>query len=219
MIAGHTVSCEEMEGIVVPADLGPGKTTRSVSLGDSGYPTGTPAVAYGLVYAASVTTRACWVSILAVDEATGALVWRADANVGFTFRASTTIAVAAGNVYWYDFFGNSVHANDALTGAPLWTYTMAATVYQGPAYWAGMVYAADGAGNVVALDAFTGSLIWQTTLPSNVVAAPAVAGGVVYVGDGTGTMNALDALTGARIWATPALGPFIDTSTTVVADS
>src|SRR5207245_9975263 len=110
-----------------------------------------------------------------------------------------------------------VHANDALTGAPLWTYTMAATVYQGPAYWAGMVYAADGAGNVVALDAFTGTLIWQTTLPSNVVAAPAVAGGAVYVGHGTGTMNALDALPGARPWSTPGLGPLLATSTPAVA--
>ncbi|TMA07088.1 MAG: hypothetical protein E6J93_00230, partial [Methanobacteriota archaeon] len=205
VISGHTVFFEEMEGNLVAADLGTGEIKWSVSLGDSGWVTGTPAVAYG-------------VSIFAVDEATGALVWRADSNVGFTFRASTTIAVAAGNVYWYDFLGNSVHANDALTGAPVWTYPMAATVYQGPAYWAGMVYAADGAGNVVALDAFTGSLIWQTTLPSYVVAAPAVAGGVVYVGDGAGTMNALDALTGALIWSTPGLGPFIDTSTPVVAE-
>src|SRR5438876_227142 len=218
VISGHTVFFEEMEGNLVAADLGTGEIKWSVSLGDSGWVTGTPAVAYGLVYAAFVTNSASSVSIFAVDEATGALVWRADSNVGFTFRASTTIAVAAGNVYWYDFLGNSVHANDALTGAPVWTYPMAATVYQGPAYWAGMVYAADGAGNVVALDAFTGSLIWQTTLPSYVVAAPAVAGGVVYVGDGAGTMNALDALTGALIWSTPGLGPFIDTSTPVVAE-
>src|SRR5439155_225169 len=119
----------EIQGNLVAADLGTGEIKWSVSLGDSGWVTGTPAVAYGLVYAAFVTNAASSVSIFAVDEATGALVWRADANVGFTLRASTTIAVAAGNVYWYDFFGNSVHANDALTGALVWTYPMAATVY------------------------------------------------------------------------------------------
>src|SRR5207247_8013678 len=98
------------------------------------------------------------------------------------------------------------------------TELVPATGYPGLAYWAAMVYAADGARIVVALDAVKGSLIWQTTLPSCVVAAAAVAGGVVYVGDGAGTMNALDALTGALIWSTPGLGPFIDTSSPVVAE-
>src|SRR2546426_205671 len=224
VVSGHTVFFEEIEGNLVAADLGTGASEWPASAGAPGWVTGTPAGASGLVYAAFVTNFASSVSIFAVDEATGALVWRADANVGFTFRASTTIAVAAGNVYWYDFLGNSVHANDALTGAPLWTYTMAATVYQGPAYWAGMVYAADGAGNVLALDAFTGSLIWQTTLPSNVVAAPAVAGGVVYVGNGTvflstwdGNLYAWEASTGTLLQQLP-LAPQGSSSSVALAD-
>src|SRR5206468_3033910 len=193
-----------------------------------GWVTGTPAVAYGLVYAAFVTNSAPSVSIFAVDEATGALVWRADSNVGFTFRASTTIAVAAGNVYWYDFLGNSVHANDALTGAPVWTYPMAATVYQGPAYWAGMVYAADGAGNVVALDAFTGSLIWQTTLPSYVVwdnfipggavgTSPAYNNGTVFVSTWDGNLYAWEASTGTLLQQL-SLSPRGSSSSVALAD-
>ena len=219
VIHGHTVFVTSPDGILTALDLGTGSILWSKKLGQNldGFGTaGTPAVGYGNVYVVFVTNNFADVTLFALNEATGALKWRVDSSVGFAFRSFTTVVVAAGNVYWNDFFGDTIHANDALTGAPLWTYSMPSVTYQGPTYWGGMVFATDGGGSIVALDAFTGARIWSKTVDT-VTSAPSVVGGVLYVGDYSGTLYALDALSGDQVWAAGGLGALIDVSSPVVA--
>src|SRR5204862_7504604 len=158
------------------------------------------------VYVTVVTSWSTAVSHLALDEATGALKWQADPNIGSAFSTFSTVAVAAGNVYWDDGFGFHLFANDAATGAPVWTFNLPAASFQGPTYSGGMVFASDLNGDIYALDSFTGTQLWQASMGNTVTSAPTVAGGVVYVGDYSGVVHALDALTGQKIWDSPAVG-------------
>ncbi len=218
IIDDRTVYFTEPEGNLVAVDLGTGVVKWQVTLGDFGWIAGTPAARDGSVYVAFVTSGASAVTLFSVDAATGSVNWQFDSVVGFASAAFTTPAVAVGNVYWADFSGYTIHANDAATGANVWTYTLSAEVLQGPTFWNGVVYAGDVNGNLVALDAFSGAALWTTSLASTITSAPTLVDGVLYVGDYSGSLYAMDALTGALIWTSPGLGVFIDVSSPVVAD-
>ena len=217
VIADHTVFVSSPSGSVYALDIGTGAVKWSSSLGTPGYISGTPAVAYGNVYVAMSTNGASSVTMFALDEATGNIVWSDEVFTGFA-EAFTTATVAAGNVYWYDFSGSTVHANDALSGRQLWTYSMPDWGFQGPSYWGGILYVADVSGNIFALDAFTGAEIWSAAIASSITSAPTLHGGVLYVGDYSGSLYAIDALSGETIWAASSLGALVDVSSPVVAE-
>ena len=217
IIDGHMVIVTSPAGVISALDLGTGTILWQKSFGSGGDISGTPAASNGVLYVTFVTSSNTAVSLLAIDEATGALKWQVDSNIGFAFSTFSTVAVAAGNVYWDDGFGFHLFANDATTGAPVWTFNLPAASFQGPTYWGGMVFASDLNGDIYALDAFAGTQLWQTSVGNTVTSAPTVAGGVVYVGDYSGVVHAIDALTGQKIWDSPAVGALIDVSSPVVA--
>ena len=115
-----------------------------------------------------------------------------------------------------------VHAMDATTGAPLWSfdpqvprwkgrYACCDVVNRGVAYWEGRVYVGTIDGRLVALDANTGEKLWDTlTIDPNqaytITGAPRVVKGLVIIGNGgadlgvRGYFSAYDADTGEMRW-------------------
>src|SRR4030042_2473062 len=73
-------------------------------------------------------------------------------------------------------------------------------MYQGPTYWAGMVFASNEYGGVTALDAFSGEVLWTTNAVGAVLVAPTIADGVMYIGDMNGALVAFDPFTGEELW-------------------
>ncbi len=225
VIAGHRVFCEQFPGSLIAVDLGTGALLWRDDLGASAYDVlATPAIAGGNVYAVFYT-KIDWlnytatVTLFSVDPGTGAVHWRADMpTTPGSMSLHTTLALARGMVYWSSDYGQMIYANDAQTGATVWSYRMANFPRQGPTYWGGMVYATDDYGHVVALDAATGSPVWSDWFSSWMQAAPTVAEGILYVGDMYGTLRAIDAFSGKLLWSVAGLGDEVADSAPTVAD-
>jgi len=222
-IHDHTVYYSDNSGSVAAADLGSGLVLWRRTLGLHGWVSGGPAIAYGNLYVPMVTAASGngsgYITLFALDPATGATHWRSDAPFpGYGWGAFTTPSVAAGTVFWSSYNGQTIVATDALTGRTLWTYRMSGWTYQGPTYWAGMVYAADDAGNLVALDAMTGAVVWAVYVRTGMSSAPTLADGTVFIGDLYGTVRAFDAMTGGLLWSASGLGFMIDVSSVTVAE-
>ncbi len=91
----------------------------------------------------------------------------------------------------------------------LWTHSSSAQYdTAGPIESGGVVYAADFAGNVVALNATTGATIWTRSLNTEIKMTPALLDGRLFVGtyvDAPATANstlyALNPQTGATLWS------------------
>ena len=117
---------------------------------------------------------------------------------------------------------SEVHALDAATGTPLWTFdpdvdpavgrwACCDVVNRGVAVWGSRVYVGVLDGRLIALDAETGAVDWkvQTTDPEKpytITGAPRVVAGNVIIGNGgaeygvRGYVTAYDAETGAQVW-------------------
>ncbi len=115
-----------------------------------------------------------------------------------------------------------VHALDAATGAPLWTFdpevdrevgrwACCDVVNRGVALWKGRVYVGALDGRLIALDAETGAVEWdvQTTDPAKpytITGAPRVVADKVIIGNGgaeygvRGYVTAYDAENGDEVW-------------------
>jgi quinohemoprotein ethanol dehydrogenase len=115
-----------------------------------------------------------------------------------------------------------VHALDARTGNPLWSFdpkvekakakhTCCDVVNRGVAVWGGQVFLGALDGRLIALDAKTGKVNWETatvdaTRPYTITGAPRVIKGKVLIGNGgaefgvRGFIAAYDAATGKRLW-------------------
>lgn len=72
-----------------------------------------------------------------------------------------------------------IHALNASTGTPLWSYTTGSAVSSAPAVANGVVYLTDG--TTYALNARTGELLWHYAMPGY-NSPPVVANGMLYVG-------------------------------------
>lgn len=189
--------------------------------------TGTPAVAYGRVYAGTFGG-----SVVALDAASGSELWRYEAG----FDVSASVAVDAGRVFFPDH-GGSVTALDAFTGAHLWTTDLSrgqepVALYGSPVPVRGDIVLGvssleelnaeediDFQGAVVRLDGATGALEWRTftvcdTCQGGAVwSTPAIseAMNLLYVGVGnaytfpagnhTDAIVAFDLDTGAIAWS------------------
>ena len=100
-----------------------------------------------------------------------------------------------------------VHAFDAATGARRWSHTIEVernlqdTVFGGGAsYFDGRVYAATGAGDVVALDAGTGAELWRVRPSGPLRGSPTVAFNSVYVMTQDNQIHALSMADGSQVW-------------------
>ena len=177
-----------------------------------------PVVAGGVIYVAGHIG-----SVVAVDGATGAEIWRTP--LGALASAPT---VVDGRVYVGVVFdtesANSegfVYAFAAATGSELWRASTGSFNGASPAVVGDTVYAA-GDNELYAFDATAGRQRWRLDfdgLPCQCTPAdPAVAEGLVYVvggGDFT-TLYAVDAATGRQRWRFDTNGPSL--TSPVVAD-
>ena len=70
-----------------------------------------------------------------------------------------------------------------------------------PVLAAGVIYAADSGGNVVAVDAGTGKQIWKKSLDSPLAGGVGFGGNLLVVADTNGDVFALEAKTGEQRWS------------------
>ena len=78
-----------------------------------------------------------------------------------------------------------VHALEAKTGKPLWTFTTRARVDSSPAI-ADRVFVGSNDGRVYGLDVASGKKVWEYEAASPVTSSPAVAKGKVVVSTADG---------------------------------
>ncbi len=219
VIADNMVFVTDGNGSVRALDINTGAENWVVQLGDSGYDPSSPTVAYGLVYAAFVTDGSD-ITMYALDQMTGAVEWSFTTNRLNNSWPDTSVAVGAGMVFWYDGVGGRLFANDAVSGDLLWVYSLPVPGwgFVGPTYWAGMVFASDDMGDLVALEAATGAVLWTYYTGTYFDSAASVVDGVLYIADYGGTMYSLDAVTGDLLWATSGLGYYVGMTAPVVVD-
>jgi quinohemoprotein ethanol dehydrogenase len=148
------------------------------------------------------------------------LAWSYDLQ---STRGVEATPVTAGGIMYVTASWSVVHAVDAKTGAPIWTFDPKVpreqgyrgccdVVNRGVALWRGKVYVASYDGRLFALDAATGKPVWErdTIIDRShsytVTGAPRVFAGKVVIGNGgaefgaRGYLTAYDAETGEQKW-------------------
>jgi quinohemoprotein ethanol dehydrogenase len=149
------------------------------------------------------------------------LVWSLDLE---PMISSFGAPLAVDGILYFGIGYSVVHAVDASTGKPLWTFDPKVTDVvgekqrashgiRGIAYWQGKVITATQDGRLIAIDAHTGKKVWsvQTTEGPNdgryITGAPRVFNGKVIIGHGGGDtspvrgyVTAYDATTGKQLW-------------------
>ncbi len=142
-----------------------------------------------------------------VLSAAPARVWSVSIGQGDSRknRISAAPVVAGGSVFTMDSEAR-VQATST-GGAVLWATDLTAAFDRdggisggGIAFGDGVVYAATGYGELVALRAGDGAVIWRQRLDSPVTGAPAVEGGIVYAVGRDGSGWAVKADTGRVMW-------------------
>lgn len=198
--------------VVDPTDLALSWSHRT----PGSFLTGSPAVADGVVYAATRDEdgegRA---TIRAVDFRTGETLWEYETKIS----VHGSIAVADGVVYAQDLRSN-LYALDSAGGRLLWrrspegsqdpdvnqrTYGYyGVTTGDGKVFWTHQDRLGSGSrGSISALDPKTGKTLWESPMTGSTMSdgTPVVADGRVYVGNQTADrMLAYDAGTGKQLW-------------------
>jgi outer membrane protein assembly factor BamB len=124
--------------------------------------------------------------VLAFDVKTKKIVWRySNPDRQFPFYSSATIAGGRVVVGSRD---KLVHAIDAATGKPSWTFTTRARVDSSPAVADGRVYIGSNDGRLYVLDVATGEKQWEFDTGAALGASPAIAGGRVVIGSADGVL-------------------------------
>jgi quinohemoprotein ethanol dehydrogenase len=147
------------------------------------------------------------------------LVWKID----LPKANSTSEPLKIGNTLYYVTGYSVMHAADALTGKPIWSYDPKVAEHAGPrlgvgwgprgfAWWKGKLLVGTQDGRLIAIDAKTGKLLWsqQTTDPKQlqyITGAPRVFDGKVVIGFGgadvdlvRGYVTAYDIDSGKQLW-------------------
>ena len=134
--------------------------------------------------------------------------WTASIGTGGGYRRKLTArpVVGGGRVFAMDSDG-TVSALDVKSGGRIWQMATVppdvdtTNVGGGIALDGGILYAATGFAEVVALDAATGKVKWRKKLPTAARAAPTLADGRLFVPTLDAQLVALSASDGARLWA------------------
>jgi outer membrane protein assembly factor BamB len=161
-----------------------------------------PAVANGIVYVGNDGGTLTAINIS--DKTT-----RWTYNIGMTGEESPTID--NGKVYAQG--ATKVFSLDALTGASLWTYTIASGTadWSSPTVANGKVYVAGFGKGVMALDASNGQELWHNTAPAETAENPPTVLHSLLVEGGPNGLAAINAVTGATVWN---IAPFVAGSST-----
>lgn len=153
-------------------------------------------------------------SLIAIDARTGADLWVATMGGEYDGTGSTP-ATANGVVYASDLGG--LHAFDAASGTPLWTFSDCGSVWgEGIDLTGGVVYVS-GTSGLCAVQAASGAQLWRFTAGDWDFGPLAVANGVVYTSGDFSGAYAVDAKTGRELWRRGGTAQFI-TSTPVVGN-
>lgn len=147
------------------------------------------------------------------------LAWYAESD---SKRGLEATPIVVDGVMFTSGAWSTVHAHDARTGAPLWSYdpqvpkawgkyACCDVVNRGVAVWKGQVFVGTIDGRLIALDAATGKVNWDvltidTTRPYTITGAPRVVKDLVIIGNGgaelgvRGYITAYDVDTGVQKW-------------------
>jgi outer membrane protein assembly factor BamB len=174
----------------------------------------TPAVADGVVYAASNDGN-----LYALNAADGALKWKFETPLGLwsSPAVSGNLVVVAGRtgfvygvardtgkqVWRFATGGEQRFTKPGIHGIPPRHEMMPDpfdVFMSSPTIVGNRVYIGSGDHNVYALDLASGALAWKFETGDVVHASPAVVDGVVYIGSWDRNMYALDAGTGKEVW-------------------
>jgi outer membrane protein assembly factor BamB len=124
--------------------------------------------------------------VLAFDPRASKIIWRYEhPDRKFPFYSSAALSDGKVIVGGRD---RMVHAIDAASGKPVWTFATRARVDSSPAVAGGRVYIGSGDGRLYVLDGATGRKDWEFDTGGAVTASPAIAAGRVVVGSTGGTL-------------------------------
>jgi outer membrane protein assembly factor BamB len=162
-----------------------------------------PALGDGLVFATFIGSESARCSklpnggLVAIDARTGKLRWAR--NIA---QSESSPVYAHGTVYFGTTDGR-VHAFDAATGRPRWTFTTSGAVKASPALANGRLFIGDYGGTLYAINARTGTEIWHRGGYGHFYSSPSVVDGCVYVGNNDASVYAFSAGNGDRLWRFP----------------
>ncbi|WP_235924740.1 outer membrane protein assembly factor BamB family protein [Roseomonas harenae] len=134
-------------------------------------------------------------------------VWRASIGTGSSYRRRITTGpiLANGTVFTADAYG-TVSAFDADRGGRRWMRETTpdkddvGAVGAGLAFADGVLYAATGMAEVLALDPGTGEVRWRASVSAPTRGAPTVTGGRIFVPTVENHLLALSTEDGRRLW-------------------
>ena len=147
--------------------------------------------------------------VYALDR-NGKQVWRSP-TLGFII--SSPALSNDGSTLYIGSFDGQLHALDAKTGAPKWSFQTGDHIYSSPApeedanSTVKALYIASTDGGVYKVDP-NGNQVWQYDTGDAVRSSPVLGlvpdgrGRIVYVGSSNGTLFALDDAAGKRRWST-----------------
>lgn len=136
-----------------------------------------------------------------------AVAWRASAGSGSSYRQRITSGpvISGGTVYAADAWG-TVSAHALADGRRRWSADTtpeeesAVALGGGVAFADGVLYAATGAAELLALNPADGAIAWRVRLPAPARGAPTVAGGRIFVPTTENQLLALSVEDGRRLW-------------------
>lgn len=124
--------------------------------------------------------------VMAVDIKARKIAWRYQ-NPDRQFPYYSSAALAGGRVI-VGSRDKLLHAIDAATGKPAWTFTTRARVDSSPAIAGGRIYVGSSDGRLYVLDAVSGQKHWEFDAGSALTASPAIAAGRVVIGSADGVI-------------------------------
>jgi len=135
-------------------------------------------------------------------------VWSSSIGAGGGYRARLTAPpILAANLVFTMDSDAVVSAFDAATGRQAWSRVTedpedrSTNVGGGIAFDDGIVYAATGRAELLALDAATGTVKWRARLPAGARGAPTIAAGKLFIPLIDSQFVAVSATDGAKIWS------------------
>lgn len=144
--------------------------------------------------------------MLALDAATGKKKWRTTFNdpATQTYHFINAPPTEVDGTLYYATTEPRLHAVDAASGAPRWTFPTGDWVEAAPAYSDGMLFfGTEGERkdpHLYAVEAASGTERWRFRTGGAVTSSPAVAGGTVFFGSNDRYFYAVDETTGQEKW-------------------